>query len=98
MVINLSRYRLERADATGRTWWVGNWRPRRTRINMMRYRAFFNGHDVTLSTFYVDSRRGIIRMFKRNEEGRHYVDPATGEAAWEEKRGNVKLIRKREAA
>ena len=98
MVINLRLYRLERADATGRTWWVGNWRPRRTRINQMRYRAFFNGHDVTSSTFYVDSRRGSIRMFKRDDEGRHYVDQVTGDVAWDEKRGNVKLIRKRGAA
>jgi hypothetical protein len=54
---------------------------------------------VTDHTFYVDSRRGVVRMFKVNAEGHHYVDPRTDyEAAWEERRGKVKLIRKREAA
>jgi hypothetical protein len=94
MVINLRRYKRQLADKQGNVWWVGSHRPRRTRINMHRYRAFFNGHDVTTRTFYVDSRRGIVRMFRLNADGDIYVEP-NGEAATVERRGHVRLRRKR---
>lgn len=98
MVINLRRYRRQRADARGRIWWIGTHRPRRTHINMRRYRVFLDGNDVTTRTYYVDSRRGIVRMFKHNDDGLVYLDPVTREPAQEKRRGKVKLIRRKEAA
>jgi hypothetical protein len=89
MVINLRRYGRQ---TNGRTDFH---RPRRTRINMMRYRVFFNERDVTTQTFYVDSRRGIVRMFTLNDDGHIFVDPETHEVAREERRGHVRLSRRR---
>jgi len=96
MVINLRRKRRQLADKLGRTWWVGSYR--RDIVCARRYRCFLNGEDVTSRTFYVDSRRGIVRRFKHNEKGQFYFDPKTNDAAWEELRGRVKLHRKAEAA
>jgi hypothetical protein len=90
MVINLRRYRRKRADKTGRTWCVGNYR--RDRIGALRYLCVLNGEDVTHRTFYVDSRRGIVRMYLLNEDGKVYLD-STGVVATVEQRGRVKLIR-----
>lgn len=96
MVINLRRRRRVRADTHGRTWWVGSYR--RDTVAARRYRCFLNGKEVTHDTFYVDTRRGVIRMMLRNENGQHYVDRATGEVATVEKRGYVKLRRQQVAA
>jgi hypothetical protein len=92
MVINLRRYRRLSADETGRIWHVGHYRKDMTG---MKRRAFLNDRDVTNRTFYVDTRRGIIRMFLHNAEGRAYIDPVTGEPAWEERRGHVRVSKAR---
>lgn len=95
MVINLRRAvpRLMRADETGRVWQRSTHHRRDWRKGMA-YRCFLNDQEVTKHTFYCDTRRGIVRMFVSNESGDHFRDPATGHAAWIEKRGRVRLRRK----
>jgi hypothetical protein len=57
-----------------------------------RYRCFLNGEDVTNRTFYSDSRRGVVRMFSRNEHGKLYAED--GEVATEERQSRVRLVRR----
>lgn len=53
-------------------------------------RVWLNGKEVTNDTFYVDVRRGIVRMFLRDAEGHVYLDPKKwDEPAWVERRGRV---------
>lgn len=92
MVINLRRHRRMRADVRGRTWPVGSYR--RDRVGARRYRCFLNGEEVTTRTFYVDSRRGIVRMFKHTPEGRICLEPVTLRPVIEERRGRVQLRRR----
>ena len=94
MVVNLHRTRRIRADDTGWTWKAGYYR--RDRINAGRYLCWLNGRNVTAGTFYVDSRRGILRRWKLDADGHRYVDKSTGKAAWEEVRGHVRLRRRPE--
>lgn len=86
MVINLRRGRRTRHN---------KYRHHRKDLVGLRYRAFLNGVDVSINTFYVDSRRGVIRMFVRDVEGLILADPTTGEPIEIERRGNVKLVRKK---
>jgi hypothetical protein len=102
MVINLQRQRRPRRRLLpdfrgGWRWRVVRGHYRKDMEGGKRYRCFLNGVEITRDTFYVDTRRGIVRVHKRNEEGRIYLDPATHRAAWEEKRGNVKLVRAKAA-
>jgi len=87
MVINLRRGRRTRRGKYRRH--------RKDLVGAQRYRAFLNGVDVTHNTFYVDSRRGVIRMFVRNRKGCIVYDPWTDGAVEIELRGHVKLTRKR---
>lgn len=97
MVVNLKRYRFRRVNRYGEPVY-GLHRPRRTRINANRYRVFLNGHEVTDRTFYVDSRRGVVRMYLHGSDGRPYTVPVGGGrfvAASTERRGRVRLVRRR---
>lgn len=89
MVINLQRHRRDRADVYGHRWPVGMLN--RDRKAMGRYRVFLNGRDVTDRTFFVDSRRGVVRMFL-HRDGMPYVTDKQ-ERATEERRGHVRLRR-----
>lgn len=108
MVINLKRRRRWRASENGRIWEVGAYR--RDWKGSLQYRVFLNGREVTKDTFYVDSRRGIVRRYRVNEAGQKYRVPLLEwrtddfggriwfhgfEAAWEELRGHVKLVRRK---
>lgn len=72
--------------------------PRRVRKQMGRYRCFLNSREVTNRTFYADGRRGVVRMYLLSYDGEPYVDSATGDVAWEERRGRVALRRRRDRA
>lgn len=96
MVINLQRKRRWRADEQGNRWQVGQYR--KDMKGARRYRCFLNGQEVTTSTFYVDSRRGVVRMYLRNAEGCLYVQPGTDQPAWIERRGRVRLRRRKDVA
>lgn len=91
MVINLRRHRRKRADERGHVWEIGGYR--RDTKWMRTGRVFLNGREVTHDTFYVDTRRGIVRQYLRNAEGNLYLAPGANEPAWSEKRGHVKLTR-----
>ena len=93
MVINLRRYRRLHADAKGRIWASGMLA--RDKKAMMRYRAFLNGEDVTDRTFYVDSRRGIVRMHINDADGHALLAESGDEVAWEERRGHVRLVQRK---
>ncbi len=94
MVINLHKTRRWRADEHGRRWSVGSYR--RTVKAMYRYRVWLNDREVTNETFYVDARRGLVRMYLRDAEGHFYVDG--DHVARVERRGHVRLVRRPEAA
>lgn len=65
-------------------------RRRRDRRKCRLRRVWFNGVDVTNRCFYADGRRGVVRMYKLNAEGRKYVDPNVRvRLATEERRGRV---------
>lgn len=96
MVINLRRYRRTSADERGLVWRVGRYR--KDTKSAQRYRCFLNGKEITNQTFYCDSRRGIVRVYKLNDKGNKYIDPVTGGVAWQELRGRVRLHRKRAEA
>jgi hypothetical protein len=53
------------------------------------YRCFLNGRDITNDCFYADPRRGIVRVYLRNAEGRAYL--TEGMVAKAELRGRVHL-------
>lgn len=91
MVINLRRNRVIGALPTGERR-IESCRPAEFRL-AQRYRCWFNGRDVTNECFYVDSRRGLVRLMLRNDEGRFYLTER-GEIATEERRGTVKLRRR----
>ena len=97
MVINLRRKSrlVRRANTAGHVWSYYK-ASRDFRLGRVR-RCFLNGREITDQTFYCDTRRGIVRLYKLNAEGKKYLDPVTHEAAWEEKRGHVKLRRTRAA-
>jgi len=63
-----------------------------------RYRCILNGKDVTRETFYCDSRRGIVRMYLRNDEGWFYISPDGESADSIERRGHVQLRRRKDSA
>lgn len=52
-------------------------------------RVFLNGIDVTDRCYEADA--GVVRLFKRNEQGCFYVDPETGDAARETLYGRVSV-------
>ena len=93
MVIDVGRKRRMRADCTGRTWPVGSYR--RNDIASRRYRCFLNGSEVTHQTFYCDTRRGIVRMFLVDADGRPTMTPVGDEVATVERRGHVQLRRRK---
>lgn len=63
----------------------------------MRSRAWLNGVEVTRRCFYADSRRGIVRLYKLNAEGRKYVNqyPDDMRPATETLKGRVVIRRQR---
>ncbi len=67
----------------------------RRRKRLRHVRCFLNGEDVTSRSFYADTRRGVVRLYKLNAEGKRYIDP-TGwprRVAVEERHGVVRIVR-----
>ncbi len=93
MVINLRRIKRWRADETGRRWPISN----HSDIRKSRdKRVFLNDVEVTHRCFYVDGRRGIVRLFDVYENGSKFL--INGDIAWHEYRGRVKVVRTKVAA
>lgn len=71
---------------------------RRDRRKCYRTRVWFNGVDVTNRCFYADGRRGVVRLYRLNAEGRKFVEPIINAPHWnvpmrvatEELRGHVR--------
>jgi hypothetical protein len=59
-------------------------------------RAWLNGVNVTTRCFYADPRRGVVRLYLLNVDGKKYKT-ATGEAATAEFRGRV-IVRRMKVA
>jgi hypothetical protein len=69
-----------------------NVRKRRDRKRCRGVRVWLNGRDVTRRCFYADGRRGVVRLFRENAEGKTYLERVDGEmrVATEERRGHVR--------
>ena len=96
MVVNLRRYRRVRADKRGHTWPVGRYRSDWKAV--CNYTIRLDGVDVTNETFYVDGRRGIVRMYALNQDGHKHYDAAIDDVVTVERRGHVQLRRRKDAA
>ncbi len=55
-------------------------------------RVFLDHADITRHCQTADEELGEVRVLKRSEEGEHYHDPGSDEAAWEILRGDVKIV------
>jgi len=51
-----------------------------------------NGVDVTRTAFWASVPTGEVFVFKRDVDGRHFIDPYTGTAAKELLRGVVSIV------
>jgi hypothetical protein len=49
---------------------------RRDRKRCLVTRVWLNGVEVTNRCFYADGRRGVVRLYKLNPEGKKYVENA----------------------
>lgn len=47
---------------------------RRKQRKAIRSRAWLNGEEVTSRCFFADDRRGIVKLYRLNAEGRFYVE------------------------
>ena len=60
-------------------------------------RVWLNGVEVTNNCFYADGRRGVVRMYRLNAEGRKYVrfvPYVIPRVATEQRRGHVRWGRR----
>lgn len=62
---------------------------RKAMARLRSTRVWVNGADVTRDCFYADTRRGVVRMFIRNEQGLRYMH--RGRPARVEARGRVRV-------
>jgi hypothetical protein len=70
---------------------TGRWRKHQGRP-VHRYRVWLNRQEVSDRCFYADPRRGVVRLFLHNSEGRPYLSDLDT-VATEERRGRV-VVRK----
>jgi hypothetical protein len=72
---------------------------RRRDLRRTKYlRVFLNGVDVTSRCFYADGRRGVVRLYRLNEENKKFMEPIINAQHWdvprrvatEELRGQVR--------
>lgn len=54
-----------------------------------RCRAWIDGQEITSRCYYADDARGVVRVYKLNDEGKKYQ--VNGEVATEELQGAVEL-------
>ena len=62
---------------------------RRDLKRALRTRVWLDGVDVTNRCFYADGRRGVVRLYRHNTQGKKFIDPIMNGVATEEKRGHV---------
>jgi hypothetical protein len=65
---------------------------RRDRKRTTRCRVKLDG-VLRPHAFYADGRRGVVREYAVDEQGRKYGDPKTGRLATRELRGRVTWVR-----
>jgi hypothetical protein len=61
-------------------------------------RVFLNGVEVTKRCFYADGRRGVVRLYRLNADGKKFTEPIINAPHWnvprrvaiEELRGHVR--------
>ncbi len=71
---------------------------RRDRARCYRTRVWLNGEEVTTRCLYVDTRRGVVRLYRLNAEGQKFIEPILNAPHWnvprrvatEERRGHVR--------
>ncbi len=68
---------------------VLNVRRMRDRRRCRNAKVWLNGRDVTHQCFYADGRRGVVRLYSLNADGKKFVTRPYGETATEEQRGRV---------
>ncbi len=74
---------------------------RRDRARCRQTRVWLDGEEVTTRCIYVDPRRGVVRLYRLNAEGKKYLDsdplPPHGgsRVATEERRGHVRTAVRR---
>ena len=62
---------------------------RRQAARCRRSRIWLNGTEVTTRCFYADMRRGVVRLYSLNAEGKKYRG-RDNSVATEERRGRVR--------
>jgi hypothetical protein len=68
-------------------------RDRRQVKRCRQARVWLNGVEVTNRCFYVDGRRGVVRLYKHDAGGHVYANEAKDGIATEELHGRVKIGR-----
>lgn len=66
-------------------------RRRKDRDRCSHARVWLNGVEVTSRCFYLDTRRGVVRLYQHDSEGHPYVIPSLDSIATEERRGHVRV-------
>ena len=72
---------------------------RRNRERCRHARVWLDGQDVTDRCFYADGRRGVVRLYRLNAEGKKYAEPIMAAPHWavprqlatEQRRGHVRI-------
>ncbi len=57
------------------------------------YRVFLNGRDVSLQCHYADARRGVVRLFVKDPNGKWRINETRDGVVREERRGRVRIMR-----
>ena len=57
-----------------------------------RVQVTLDGEDVSNQCFEVDDREGWVRVYVLKEDGKKFYNVTTNSAAWEEKKGEVKIF------
>jgi hypothetical protein len=68
---------------------------RKASSRLRRTRVWLDGKEVTSLCFYADPRRGVVRVFVKDEQGQLKKDMERGELARQELRGLVRVKVKR---
>lgn len=62
---------------------VLNVRRRRDFRRCKKIGVLFNGVDVTTRCFYADGRRGVVRLYRLNADGKKFTEPILNAPHWD---------------
>jgi hypothetical protein len=54
--------------------------------------VFVDGDEVTTECDYANDEEGVVRLLRRNADGKRYIDPDTHRAAFEWRTGRVEIV------